>query len=197
MFTSFDKQIDSKQLYFNLSSSFQIVSPQSVSKTFKLAGLYAIYKDDVCYYVGQSQNIASRLSQHLLGKYSGCTRIDVYGASNYRNGHFYNLSKSDRKSFLEHNEMILMQLCKPIENLITPPSDFNHDEDIKLETLSHDDWASDVSCCIHVGKWNISVTECLEVDIMGLTCAKTSVDTLVTIAENHGAKKAMEVFCNG
>lgn len=126
MFTTFQKSdLDSKQLYFKLNNSLQICSNENQSPTLKFAGLYAIFKNGVCYYVGQSQNLSSRISQHITGKYSEADTIVVYFATSNGFPDFYDRGKEVRKGILEGNEMYLIKMFKPIENLITPDSDFN------------------------------------------------------------------------
>lgn len=126
MFTTFQKsELDSKQLYFKLNNSLQICSDENQSPTLKFAGLYAIFKDGVCYYVGQSQNLASRISQHITGKYSTADTIAIYFAKSNGFDDFYERGKEARKAILECNEMHLIKMFKPIENLITPDSDFH------------------------------------------------------------------------
>ena len=77
MFTTFHKDLTSTQIYYKLNSSFQITLIEYQSSTLKFAGLYAIFKGDICYYVGQSQNLASRISQHITGKYNSCDRVSI------------------------------------------------------------------------------------------------------------------------
>lgn len=133
MLTHFDKPEESKLLYFKLSSSFQIIEDKC-SSTYKFAGLYAIYKNDTCYYVGQSKNLASRLSQHLTGKYSDVDKILIFSPW-LKGANFYDQTKEVQKALLDQNEMILMQMLKPIENLITPSDDFKPRDDFKFESL--------------------------------------------------------------
>lgn len=139
MLTRFPIPEDSKELYFKLSSSLQICSYEDCSPTLKLAGIYAIFKDDTCYYVGQSQNVASRLSQHLSGKYESADKVVVFPATENGFYDFYERSKEIRKSILEANEQAFMQLYKPLENLITPNSDFEIKDREKFDCLVDED----------------------------------------------------------
>lgn len=139
MLTHFEIPEDSKEFYFKLNSSFQIVKFDEASPNYKFAGIYAIYKDDVCYYVGQSQNLANRLTQHLTGKYETADRVDCFLVIDNGFYDFFERSKETRKLILENNELLFMSKLKPIENLITPGSDFELDEDKSFSCLSDDD----------------------------------------------------------
>ena len=136
MLTRFHKPDDGKELYFKLNSSFQIVNLTCASPTHKYAGVYAIYKNDICYYVGQSQNIASRLSQHLTGKYDSATRVDCFLVVENGFTDFHSRNKESRKSILEYNEMAFMDRLKPIENLITPSDEFEIESDKSFHCIS-------------------------------------------------------------
>jgi len=159
MLTHFDKPDDSKELYFKLNASLLLVNFESASSAFKYAGIYAIYKDDVCYYVGQSQNLASRLSQHLTGKYECSTRVDCYMVAENGFSDFYNRAKETRKAILELNEMAFIKKLKPLENLITPPSDFDIEEKKSFCCLTDDD---EFNCygfvSVHVNQNSFDVT---------------------------------------
>lgn len=124
MLTRFYKPEGSKELYFKLNSSFQIINSECASPTYKYAGIYAIFKGEICYYVGQSQNLASRISQHLTGKYETATRVDCFFVIENGFYDFYERSKGSKKLILENNELAFMQRLKPVENLITPEDDF-------------------------------------------------------------------------
>ena len=60
-------EVDSKEYFLKLNSSF-CLSGLEHSDRNRLAGVYAILQKDVCFYVGQSKNLASRLATHLTGK---------------------------------------------------------------------------------------------------------------------------------
>ena len=113
-----DKPEDSKSLYFSLNNSF-LISRFRVSSTLKLPGVYAIFKDKVCYYVGQSKNIASRLATHLNGKYKNADEILIYTAYEHISDDFYTLHKDDQSHLLLLNEDILIDIFKPVENILT------------------------------------------------------------------------------
>lgn len=116
MIAQFYKSEDQKELYFQISAAFKMQNP---STDAKLAGVYAIYNSDTCLYVGQSQNIASRLATHLSGKFSECTHIDVYLIDADEEGYenFYERSANARKNILEYNEQCFIRLLSPIENI--------------------------------------------------------------------------------
>lgn len=139
MLTRFDRPDEGKELYFKLNSSFQIINLDCASPTHKYAGIYAIYSGDVCYYVGQSQNLASRLSQHLMGKYESATRIDCFFVMENGFADFHERSKESKKSILEYNEMAFMDRLKPIENLITPGDEFEIESDKSFHCISSED----------------------------------------------------------
>ena len=69
MFSYFTKSKKQKDLFFQLDYEFKKIDEN------RLSGIYAIYKDDVCLYVGQSKNLSSRLATHLSGKYKLCSKI--------------------------------------------------------------------------------------------------------------------------
>ena len=104
MIASFERPQESKPLYFNLNNSFHL-SNISCSETYKIAGIYALFMGGVCYYVGQSKNIPSRLSTHLTGKYKLVDEIHIYLAGEYGLEDFYLYSKADQTTLLESNEM--------------------------------------------------------------------------------------------
>ena len=117
MLAVFDIPETSKHLYFNLNNSLHLANPPC-SPTYKMAGLYAIYKNDICYYVGQSKNLPSRISTHLTGKYKSADRVDVYFIGDENQEGFYSNSKEGQKSILENNENWLISRLKPIENIL-------------------------------------------------------------------------------
>ena len=110
--------LDSKGLYFKLGNAFQLSDEIYHSKQYKFAGLYAIYKNDICLYVGQSQNLCSRISTHLTGRYSSADRVDFFMAVSNDFDDFYDRNKISRKNILETNELKLINELKPTENII-------------------------------------------------------------------------------
>ena len=128
MLTHFEKPEESKELYFKLSNSFHLTMFEDRSSTSRFAGLYAIFKNDVCMYVGQSQNLASRVSQHLSGKYSSADKVLIFSVVSNGFGGFFDFPKEDRKWVLENNEKLLIKELQPIENLMLPDDDYKLDE---------------------------------------------------------------------
>ena len=131
MLSVFMKPDGSRALFFRLNNALHLTNPYC-SNTYKMAGVYAIYKNDVCYYVGQSKNLPSRISTHLTGKYESADRVDVYFIGDENFGGFYERDSETRKAILENNEKWLITTLKPIENLLVT------DWEIPCEKLSTD-----------------------------------------------------------
>ena len=110
MFTYFRKSKSQKELFFLLFSSI------AIEKADKISGVYAIYKSDVCLYVGQSSNIPSRLATHLCGRYADADKIFIFENAN------------DEDLIL--NEKYIIQKLKPVDNILV-----DYDEDIKTDSL--------------------------------------------------------------
>lgn len=94
-FTYMRKPREQKHLYFEINRVFEE----------RVKGIYSIYKDDICLYVGQSKNLASRIATHLKGKYENCDRVDV----------FVDIEETDELLKLEK---YMIQKLKPIENVL-------------------------------------------------------------------------------
>ena len=139
MFTTFERDIDPKDFYFKLNNSFQITSTEYQSPTVKFAGLYAIYKNNTCYYVGQSQNLASRICQHINGKYASADRVEIFLVRANGFDDFHARSKESRKVILESNESNLIKILKPIENLMLPNDDFSISDDAIFTSFDEQD----------------------------------------------------------
>lgn len=121
MLSIFSSEKESKSIYFHLSHSFHLFDVVS-SPTYKIAGVYAIFKDGVCHYVGQSKNLPSRIATHLSGKYSNADHVKVFFAGETEQYHdnsccFYEWNKQDQTDCLEANESLCMAYFKPIENI--------------------------------------------------------------------------------
>lgn len=168
MYTQFYREDDSRSTYFNLSNSLNINCISLASKTLKYSGLYAIYNGDVCVYVGQSQNISSRITQHIFGRYSSATKIYIFLASFDNGMDFNSLSKTDRKTIIEYNEWLLIKKLKPTENLRISKQD-SFTDDLPKMSLFHDDDVLDyVDMSVFIG------------DIVISTCSGTSIDPTIT-----------------
>ncbi len=107
MFVRVYKNTEQRQLYFDLKWMFQ--KSNGLTKTI---GVYAIYNDDICVYVGQSKNIASRLATHLSGRYKKATKILVFEDLEYVTS-----PESDTKMLIE-TEKYLIKKLSPIENIL-------------------------------------------------------------------------------
>jgi len=118
MLANFTKPDTSKELYFRLSNAFRL-SDIYCSSTCKYSGVYAIYKESVCYYVGQSSNMPSRLSTHLTGKYSAADEIRLYMPSEFDYfSDFYSERKESQIQILEENENHCINRFSPVENIL-------------------------------------------------------------------------------
>lgn len=117
MLSIFDRPEDSKNLYFKLNQSL-LLTINEHNGNFKYAGVYAIFKENICYYVGQTQNLSSRLSTHLTGKYINADKVLIFTAYENTCDDFYTLHKDDQKHHLLLNESVAIKLFKPIENII-------------------------------------------------------------------------------
>ena len=117
MLSVFIKPESSKELYFKLNNSLQIFSPV-ITKHYKIHGVYAIYKDGVCYYVGQSKNLPSRISTHLCGKYALADRVELFFVDGDFFPDYIDLSKDKQKTILEASESYLIDKLKPVENIL-------------------------------------------------------------------------------
>ncbi len=136
MLTHFERPGESRELFFKLSDSLHITNFDDRSDTSKFAGLYSLYKNGNCMYVGQSQNLASRIAQHLTGKYESVDKVVIFMAAANGFDDFYNRSKESRKTILENNEKVLIKQLKPIENLNLPCDNFDIREDKKFHMFN-------------------------------------------------------------
>jgi len=173
MLAVFERPEESKALYFHLNNAIHLASPPC-SSTYKIAGIYAIYKNDVCYYVGQSTNLPSRLATHLTGKYSVVDRVELHfiGDETYKN--FYTQPKHIQKMILENNESWLISELKPIENLIVKdikiPSNKLCDHFQDIEGSEDDDVHSDLN--IHIDDHSVTVSGDM---FTGIACVSAAV----------------------
>ena len=108
---------EGKSIYFKLNNSLHLLDPPT-SSTYKISGIYAIYKNDICYYVGQSKNLPSRVATHLSGKYSVADRVDLFFVDLEAFDDFYDRSKDNQRRILENNESRAIDLLEPIENIL-------------------------------------------------------------------------------
>ncbi len=103
-------------LYFKLTNAFNMDKMEKMNA--KIAGIYAIYKDDRCVYVGQSINLASRIATHLRGPYATATSVFCWEAENLYYDKFKYASKDEKKVMLDNAEKYIMAKFKPVENLM-------------------------------------------------------------------------------
>lgn len=101
-------RLEQKELFFDLKSK--------MNKEYT-SGWYVIFKEDVCLYVGQSKNLPSRLATHLKGKYETADKILIY-------------QRYDDNDELLNTEKYLINLFKPIENLLVDFSEKIERDDI-------------------------------------------------------------------
>ena len=151
MISIFECERESKSLYFKLNNSLHLLSPES-SSTYKIAGIYAIYKNNVCHYVGQSKNLPSRLATHLCGKYKDADTVAIYFAGELGGVYdcpFYSWSKSDQTECLLANEALCIKELEPIENIYIPEN-ADGDNDWLIEPGSE-------SVCIDIDENDFSV----------------------------------------
>jgi len=108
----FQKEDEQKKLFFQINDFFKCVKEDY--EIDKISGLYSIYQNDLCLYVGQSSNLPSRLATHIKGKYENCTKIEVF------------VDTEDYGDLLSYEKQ-LMQKLKPTENVLV---DFTEKIDI-------------------------------------------------------------------
>lgn len=118
MLSMFDQPEDSKEFYFRLNNSFRLAGDCLYSSSGSISGIYAIFKKGVCYYVGQSGNVASRLATHLSGKYIECDEVKIFIPEDACFSDFYERDKPSQKAILLNNEQYCINWLKPIENII-------------------------------------------------------------------------------
>ena len=120
------QEFNQKVLYFKLNNTFNLQIDSELNH--KIFGIYAIFKDNICLYVGQSSNLASRVATHLKGKYNSATDIFIWNVENIGFSDFKSRNKESQKSILDNCEKYVMSKLKPIEN-IAIDMDFKLTED--------------------------------------------------------------------
>lgn len=108
--------ISQKSLYFKLNNVLNLWNESE--ENVKITGIYAIYKDDICVYVGQSKNIASRLATHIKGKYSVATNIFIFDIKDIGFSDYEDRKPESKVSILNNCENWFISKLKPIENII-------------------------------------------------------------------------------
>ncbi len=102
-------------LYFKIHNVLNL--EKNSNQNIKIAGIYTIFKNDICLYVGQSKNIASRLATHLKGKYKTADEIYFWDICELGFDDFHERNSISKKSILDNAEKYLMSLLKPIDNI--------------------------------------------------------------------------------
>ena len=131
-------EMSQKVLYFKLNNSFnmEIIKEENT----KLSGIYAIFKDSICLYVGQSKNLASRIATHLKGKYENADYVCVWNIEHIGFPNFYYEDNQSQTHILDNAEKFIMKELKPIENILI---DFNFElEGNKSPLFSLDDFTT-------------------------------------------------------
>ena len=124
-------ELEQKVLYYKLNSIFNLENED----VEKFAGIYAIFKDNVCLYVGQSFNLASRLATHLRGKYQEADYIYIWDIQQFTDSDLQKLKKDKQKHFLDECEKLVMSALKPIENIDIDMDYVSEVEDIDIMDL--------------------------------------------------------------
>lgn len=137
-----------KVLYFKLNNAFNMDINHETN--IKIAGLYAIFKDNICLYVGQSKNLASRIATHIKGKYENFTDLYVWNIEEIGFGDFLNRDIKSRDLVLNNCEKWLISKLKPIENIIA-------DMNFKLDENKSPDIDLEDSSCITILNTNYSI----------------------------------------
>lgn len=134
--------IKQESLYFKLNSIFSLESENGKSE--KIKGIYAIYKDDICLYVGQSKNIASRVATHMRGKYESFTNIYIWNVEDIGFSDYMSRSNTSQKAILDNCEQYVMTILKPLENLL-----IDMDKEISKQMQPDICFETDSSFAIH------------------------------------------------
>lgn len=142
------QEIEQKILFFKLKSIFNLDNTDAIDR--KIAGIYIIYKDDICLYVGQSTNLASRIATHIKGKYSEATKINVLNIEDIGWNDFKERSKESQESILLNTEKYVMSILNPIENI-----NINHDMVTAIEKIPNSEISKEYveySYLLHMNK---------------------------------------------
>jgi len=129
------KALEQDALYFKLTNAVNLNTESKLNK--KLAGVYAIYKDNMCLYVGQTSNFASRIATHIRGKYENATKIIFFNIEDIGFSDFDSRHLNSKKEILLNSEKYLMTKLKPIEN-IAIDMDFKLNDDEKPDIFEED-----------------------------------------------------------
>ena len=102
------------QLYYKLNAIFSLEDNSNVKK----AGIYALFDDDICLYVGKSKNLASRLATHLSGRYELIDEAFFWTIQDLGYLDFSSYDEAKQDAILDNAEQYLMSVLHPTENLL-------------------------------------------------------------------------------
>ena len=108
-----NNELSQDQLYYKLNSIFSLEDEANTKKV----GIYALYNDEVCLYVGQSRNLASRLATHLSGRYELIEEVFFWNIEDLGYIEFNSYDKLKQDAILDNAEQYLMSVLHPTENL--------------------------------------------------------------------------------
>lgn len=127
MICSFNATYDNqKELFYKINN---LINLENEAYEKELSGVYAIYKNDICLYVGQSKNLASRISTHISGKYKECDFVYLFDVRSLGFSDFFERCDDSKRIIIDNCEKYLIKLLKPIENIIADFSFEIHDSE--------------------------------------------------------------------
>lgn len=154
---------EQKTLYFKLNNSFNMNIQEC--ENHKIAGIYAIYKEDVCLYVGQSKNMASRIATHLKGKYKSATDIFIWRVEDIGFPDFIGKNIDAQNEILNNCENWLMSKLKPIENLI-----IDMDFTLKENQIPYIEFDKKSSITMSIKKYSLIILDCYSSVVEDIFC---------------------------
>lgn len=113
MFCCINRKSNQKELYFDIDRAFRLNNDK------KISGIYVLFKNDICLYVGQSKNLSSRLATHLCGRYESIDKVLIYQD--------FDSEGEENDDILNYSEKFAIKHFKPIENIL---ADFTDEIDI-------------------------------------------------------------------
>jgi len=181
MFSYFKKSKKQKDLFFQIKSELK----KSDFEEDKIAGIYAIFKDDICLYVGQSKNIASRLATHLCGKYQECDKVLIY------------FSYEENDFNLIPTEKFAMSILKPIENVLVDFTEEIQEEELAESSILYEidnpntDGVDLLNCsdCIFINnKFDLFVSDDSHIDLYSNEKVLNFLKSQISSIEDHKGK---------
>jgi len=178
VFSRYD--LNQKQLFYALKSSFSLCDDERLR--ISTAGVYAIFSDKVCVYVGQSKNLPSRIATHLYGKYKNATTIEVYTMVNNGFSNFNEKLLEHKDYILLQNELALIKLYKPIDNIIVDLDAVPNSESVinTIDVFSGDE--QDILISINFDDVAISDTTLNEFDVDLIPSLSSNIESQLDIA---------------